>query len=270
MTGRGGVYVGRAVAVAGCLIAVLVSLDVVYGLRNGLDGDAVLYVLERLYFFLPFAAALIVGQLRPGSVRLAIGVCLGATVLMAVQDFAPARESTVLKRTFGYNELDAVWADRQMTGGLLNAAEGGSFKVVLDYASGRLERADLTADVYRETSVRLQVSYGLWKLGYLLAPFAAIGAVLGTRAWVGRNLRARTRAAERLVLFVLAWIVGPVTAVGLMRLTDNMRIAVVQSGYLPLILLPPLGISVAAAFGWRAAARQDALLDAAEALPEID
>jgi len=269
MKGRGSPLTARAVASTGALIAALAALDLWFAVGNGLEADFGLYLLERLFFLLPIGAALLVGQAPATSLRGAVLVCLATTLAMAAQDLAPARESTVGKRTVAYNPLDGTWAARNVES-LIRAAEGGSFRLIYDHATGALEGAAETSEAYPETSPRLQVTYAFWKLGYLLAPFAAIGAVLGTRAWVRANLRARTRNAERVLLFALTWVVGPGTAVILATSADILRGVVLMRGPLPLILLAPVGIATTAAFGWGAAARQEAVLDSTAALPESD
>lgn len=260
---------GRAIASTALLLVAVVLLDSAGAYRSGMAGSYWVYALEQVFFFLPFGAALVVGQVRRVPVRTALMICLTTMLLMGMQDLAPPSDRTATKRALAFNPLDGVWAERSLVD-LTRSSEGQSFSVLVAYASGALPEADDTAESYSEASPRLHVSYALWKLGYLLAPFAAIGAVLGSRAWVRRNLRARTRGAERTLLFVLAWVVGPATAALLAQATDVMRGAVIPAGYLPLILAVPAGFAFAAAFGWRAAAHQDALLDAADALPETD
>lgn len=269
MTGDRDRSVGRAVGLTLALLGAIVALDAWVALRFGLDRDVGLYVLERAAYFLPIGAALVVGQVRRATPRLAAAVCIAATLTMVLQDVAPASEATVLKRQIGFNQLDGTWAERRepnLTGG----TEGRTLPIALDYALGRIPEADLRFRGYAEDSPRLHVTYAFWKLGYLLAPFVAIGFVLGARTWVARNLRARTRGAERTILFVLAWVVGPIGAVMVAQTTETFRENILIRGPLPLILLPPLSLSVIAALGWRAAVRRQVEREDAEALPGID
>ncbi|MDT8368960.1 MAG: hypothetical protein RQ745_07105 [Longimicrobiales bacterium] len=260
---------GRAVALTLALVAALVALDLWTTLRLGRQDEPLLYVLERLFTFLPLGAALVVGQARRLSMRSALVVCLAATALMAAQDLAPPGETTVRKREVMYSRLEGVWTE--VAGpDLTRWVEGRTLPIGLAYLAGRIPQAGLTFEGYGEASPRLHVTYGLMKLAYLLAPFVAIGFVLGARAWAHRNLMFRTRGGERTLLFVVAWAVGPAAATLVAGVTDAVQRNLLIEGPLALILLPAATLAAIAALGWRAAAREAAETAEVLALPGRD
>ncbi len=247
------------------IVAVLVALQTIHEFQADLGRDSVgLYFSEALYLFLPIGAALLAGQLARLDVRaLAVATAI-ITLVMVGQDFLPPSEITAYKRGFVYGETADDW-DLRDQGDVIRWAEGGALPVVTGYLTGRIDEINVDALPVAEGARSVQVAWSLFKVGYLLAPFIAVGFVVALRTWIARNLRFRTRGSERVFHVAVSWIVGPLVPLFLLQVNDLAVFWAFAQFGLPVILLPPVAFAVAAALGWRAgirAERRAAYLDA--------
>ena len=239
------------------LIAVLVGLQVAHALTDGTDRDGVaLFFFESLFLFVPIGAGLFAGQMARLDIR-ALGIVTAAlTILMIGQDFLPPSDITQEKRALAYRPATGDW-DVQETWDLVRWAEGGSIPLVAAYVSGDLPAADQVELPIPAGHPRIQLAWSLFKVGYLFAPFIAVGFVVAIRTWGERNVRFRTRSAERLFNVGVAWIVGPLIPLLFLVILDRSVMWALEIFGLGSILIPPIALASAAAFGWRTGLRAE-------------
>jgi hypothetical protein len=221
--------------------------------QQGQRGSALLFYFESVFTFLPIAAGLVAAQTRRVSLRALIAVVVVTTGLMVAQDFLPPSELTSEKREVVYMPLTARWEPQSTM--LVRWQEGGTLRIVTDYALGRFDRLDQPPP-YGEAEQVLHVTYGVMKLGYLLLPFVIVGFVLGVRRWIAHNVMFRTRSGERLFFFVIAWVLAPAVPLIVWTISDMTRSFVTTAGWsLWAVASPYLVFAVLAALAWKGAVK---------------